>query len=449
MAHVKADRVQETTTNSGGTGALTLNGAASAMRTFGAVMSTGDTCLALITLGTQWEVSLCTFASGANTLTRSTVYSSSTGSLVNFASGTKTISIVAPAAANVVEDNNGDAAITRNLAIGGDLTISGNIPGATFTSDLNITAGDHFYLGWDAALPAMSFGSAINPAAQFVYSTAALVGIYRFSTVSNGAALVLAKSGTSTIGSHAAVASGNSLGRIEWNGSDGSAFQSAGYLSCQVDGSVSAGIVPGRLVFQTANASGVLSEALRLASDNSVYVPGIGTTASAANAFLNSGSSPANQLLRSTSSLAYKRDVETLPSEIADRVIEKARPITYRSIAPADDPAWSWYGLAAEEVAEIDPRLVSWGYKDADYEERTIEEVDLVEVNGLLGPDGRPAQKPVTVTHTEWVLKDGAVKTPDGVAYDRMSVMLLDVVRRDRARIAALEERLAALEAEQ
>ena len=55
-----------------------------------------------------------------------------------------------------VEDNNGDAAITRNLSIGGDLTISGNILGATFTSDLNITAGDHFYLGWDAALPSSS-----------------------------------------------------------------------------------------------------------------------------------------------------------------------------------------------------------------------------------------------------------------------------------------------------
>src|ERR1019366_8293000 len=40
-----------------------------------------------------------------------------------------------------------------------------------------------------------------------------------------------------------------------------------------------------------------------LANGAGVYFPGVGTTASAANAFINNASSPVNQLLRSTSSL--------------------------------------------------------------------------------------------------------------------------------------------------
>jgi hypothetical protein len=97
--------------------------------------------------------------------------------------------------------------------------------------------------------------------------------------------------------------------------------------------------------------------------NGNVYFPGIGTTASAANAVVDNGSTPANELLRSTSSLRYKTDVRDLSSEWR-RVVKALRPITYRSTASADDPSLHWYGLIAEEVSDIDPRLVSY-VKDA------------------------------------------------------------------------------------
>lgn len=136
-------------------------------------------------------------------------------------------------------------------------------------------------------------------------------------------------------------------------------------------------------------------EAFRIGATGSTQFPVIGTTASAANAFLDSGSTPANNLLRSTSSIRYKKDVETLDSQYADAILN-LRPVWYRSKCEADREDWSWYGLIAEEVAEVDPRLVHW---------TTVEE-QLV---------------------------------PDAVQYERISVLLLDIVKRQESRIQALE----------
>ncbi|MCE2910222.1 MAG: tail fiber domain-containing protein [Burkholderiaceae bacterium] len=147
------------------------------------------------------------------------------------------------------------------------------------------------------------------------------------------------------------------------------------------------------------------AEAVRINGGGSVFFPSIGTTASAANAFLNSGSSPANQLLRSTSSLRYKTDVRDLPASYLDAVME-LRPVVYKSNAEADDQSIDWVGLIAEEVAEVAPRLVHY---------TTLEE-------------------------------DGPL-VPDGVQYDRVAVLLLAVVKQQAAAIEALTARVAALEA--
>ncbi|MHC1697787.1 MAG: hypothetical protein AB9919_06965 [Geobacteraceae bacterium] len=86
------DRVKETATTTG-TGAFTLAGAVTGFRTFASVLSTNDTCYYCIALqgGSEWEVGLGTY-SAANTLTRTTVLSSSNaGSAVNFSVGTKDV----------------------------------------------------------------------------------------------------------------------------------------------------------------------------------------------------------------------------------------------------------------------------------------------------------------------------------------------------------------------
>jgi hypothetical protein len=99
----------------------------------------------------------------------------------------------------------------------------------------------------------------------------------------------------------------------------------------------------------------------------------------------------------------------------------KLRPVWYRSNCSADDPKWSWYGLVAEEVATIEPRLVCWGYANDDYE-TVVREVDGKIV-------------------LEKAVKSGAQAVPDGVAYDRVVVLLLSVVKRLEDRIKTLEAR--------
>jgi hypothetical protein len=128
MAHYKFDLVQETSTSTG-TGALTLAGAVTRRQAFSAVLSNADTCYVLIESASaaEWEISLATYNSGGNTLSRGTVLSSSTGSAVSFSAGTKTISLIAPAAKSIVEDNNGDVSITRDAAIGRNATVAGTL----------------------------------------------------------------------------------------------------------------------------------------------------------------------------------------------------------------------------------------------------------------------------------------------------------------------------------
>lgn len=90
MAFISADRVKETTETTG-TGAITLAGASAGYRSFASVMSTADTCHYCIVGNNEWEVGLGTYDT---TLARTTVIASSnSGSAVNFSAGTKDVFI--------------------------------------------------------------------------------------------------------------------------------------------------------------------------------------------------------------------------------------------------------------------------------------------------------------------------------------------------------------------
>jgi hypothetical protein len=134
---------------------------------------------------------------------------------------------------------------------------------------------------------------------------------------------------------------------------------------------------------------------------------------------LDSGNN--NRLLRSTSSIRYKFDIEPLDASFSDNVL-KLTPVWYRSKAKADPSDWSYYGLIAEDVAEVDPRLVFWGYQEDQFEH--------VETDGV----------------SERRLKDGEQKRPDGVQYERLSVLLIDVVKRQQAQIDNILLRIEDLE---
>lgn len=95
------------------------------------------------------------------------------------------------------------------------------------------------------------------------------------------------------------------------------------------------------------------TDAFVVLASGKVYFDNLGTTASAANAFLDSAAS--NQLLRSTSSARFKSDIHSLTRGLD--VVLGLRPVTYTA---RDKPAGPRYpGFIAEEVAPIEPILVT------------------------------------------------------------------------------------------
>lgn len=122
---------------------------------------------------------------------------------------------------------------------------------------------------------------------------------------------------------------------------------------------------------------------------------GIGTTASAANAYFNNAAS--NQFLRSTSALKYKTNIRDL--ENID--VNKFRPVRYNSLCEADDKTKEHFGIIADEVdAAGIKELVTYG------EDNQIE----------------------------------------GFQYERLTVVLLKAIQEQQALITALTARIEALE---
>ena len=121
MALVVADRVQETC-SSPGTGPATLLGAVAQFRTFSSTIGNTNNTFYVIAdqSGINWEVGIGTYASAGNTLTRTTVLSSSNGgALVNFSSGTQYVWNDYPAGYAIYASNNASQVIGQTLISGG------------------------------------------------------------------------------------------------------------------------------------------------------------------------------------------------------------------------------------------------------------------------------------------------------------------------------------------
>ena len=149
MAHITADRVRDTTTTTG-TGALTVSGSApNGYRTFSGVASTSDTFYYAIQhqAAAEWEVGLGTYSS-SNTITRTTVYSSSnSGSAVDFSAGTKDIFITLPASRTVQKDNTGNisgATLTSATLTTPTATGLKETKVAVSSSDIDLSTGNYF-----------------------------------------------------------------------------------------------------------------------------------------------------------------------------------------------------------------------------------------------------------------------------------------------------------------
>jgi hypothetical protein len=227
------------------------------------------------------------------------------------------------------------------------------------------------------------------------------------STNSAGAGVLGLGRGTGTI------SSGNQLGIIDFTDN---AYNIYARIEGVADAATGAGDYPGRLVFSTtADGDPSPTERMRIAQNGVITAKGVYdfTTANAANVAVLS----AGQLYRSTSSSKYKTDIETLQDSYADALLA-CRPVWYRSTCDSDCAEHSWWGFIAEEVAEIDPRLVHWKTVEVTYDEK-----------------GAPVQTPCD-------------PEPEGVAYDRFVPHLLNLIKRQGEAIADLQAEVAALKAQ-
>ncbi len=135
----------------------------------------------------------------------------------------------------------------------------------------------------------------------------------------------------------------------------------------------------------------------RVRGDGYIYLNSItynSTTATSANMYLFGG----YDIGRSTSSARYKTEIEDIEDEYANNIF-KMKPKWYRSLCEKDNKDWSHFGFIAEEMAEIEPRLVHW------FEE-----------------------------------EDGTFRA-DGVQYDRITALLVKIVQKQEERIKQLESK--------
>jgi len=88
-----------------------------------------------------------------------------------------------------------------------------------------------------------------------------------------------------------------------------------------------------------------------------IKVPSVGTTATAANAFIDNADG--NRVLRSTSSLRYKGVLGDVQLAAAKKIVMGSRAVRFESLAPADYAGEEHLGFVAEQIAEIDDRLVT------------------------------------------------------------------------------------------
>ena len=161
MALIINDRVKETSTTEG-TITFNLGGAATGFQTFVAgIGDTNTTYYAIFLQGSsQWEVGLGTVTDAAtDTLARTTVISSSTGSKVDFDAGTKDVFCTLPASKAVFGKQEGTD-FSNSLLVGHSTT--GTLDAAVQNTGVGIAALDAITSGDANTCVGRASGSAIN-----------------------------------------------------------------------------------------------------------------------------------------------------------------------------------------------------------------------------------------------------------------------------------------------
>jgi hypothetical protein len=242
------------------------------------------------------------------------------------------------------------------------------------------------------------FNSSFATSIQLETSSTTGRGLSVANTVNSDASsiFILAKSRGSSVGSTGIVSSGDHLSTISFQGDDGTEFVDAARIECYVDGTPGANDMPGRLVFSTtADGASSPTERMRIVSGGGIFAYNLTGSASAGSTL----KLISNEIIRDTSSIQFKKDVEDIEEGYAANLLDNARPVWFRAKDDKQNPEHSYWGFIAEELAEVEPRLC--------------------------------------------VFEDGA---PFSVDYGKFSPLLLKLIQIQNEKIKSLETRLAALE---
>lgn len=304
------------------------------------------------------------------------------------------------------QSDTGGAGVGASIKAVGDGT-SGDLA-LTFSSGANTEVARFNSIGW--------FGINTEPAARFHVDGE---GLFRKSTAAasikietninsaTGSEVVFRKS-RGTTASPATVIDEDIIGEIKFQGYTGSAYED-GYeirgTAVTQDGGTG---LESRLSFIRGGA-----ERLRLGNDGVLSCLGVYTETVASGDSVSVNST--GVLARITSSIKYKTSVETLEDSYADALLG-CRPVWYRSTCEGDNAEHSFWGFIAEEVAAIDPRLVNFKTVEVTYDD-----------------DSRAIETPCT-------------PEPESVMYERFVPHLLNLIKRQKTAIEALEARVTALE---
>jgi hypothetical protein len=113
------------------------------------------------------------------------------------------------------------------------------------------------------------------------YAGASLSLIDNNTADGDAGALIIAKSGGSSVGSNTLVANGEALGGVVFQGNDGTEFVPAAFISAVVDGTPGANDMPGRLVFSTtADGASTATERMRITATGTVLIGDANPTSS-------------------------------------------------------------------------------------------------------------------------------------------------------------------------
>jgi hypothetical protein len=283
-------------------------------------------------------------------------------------------------------------------------------------------------------------GTGGTPLQQLNAATSSFFSAACYSAVNWGNTLAspgifLAKARADAVGTYTIVPNNQSLGQIRFAGADGVDFQLAALISAEVDGTPSAGDMPGRLVFSTtADGSNSVTERMRLNNEGELLV---GYTADNGAYKLQVNSQIfATSATVATSDGRYKENVATLNGCID--LVSALRPVSF-----------DW--KPQQDITRIDEDgnsvLVREGHnfpdgKQVGFIAQEVQEVlaDKPWLGSVIKQNVRPAIEDA----------DGNELAPEdeffGIAEGNLTAVLTAALQEAIAKINALETRIAALE---